>query len=139
MDDKDYTKRYNTAIPSEKESAFAQWAKEINARRGRGDIRSDNYDYDVNGAFLGGVEPTGGHFPDTYKKPNHPTFSNQSQYSAGPTMTGGEWAQTPGPVSLDTFQTSPFNERMWREDELARYFKNAEPNGMMTYGRRGQR
>ncbi len=33
-----------------------------------------------------------GHWPDTFKKPNHPTFSVESQYAKGPDAAkAGRW------------------------------------------------
>ncbi len=50
-------------------------------------------DYDLQGAFLHGVtpDPVTGHFPDTWKKPNEPTFSNQSIYANLPGANPGHW------------------------------------------------
>lgn len=39
-------------------------------------------------------DPNANHLPDTYKLPNHPTFSNESKYSQGPVM-GGSWHYKP--------------------------------------------
>ena len=54
-------------------------------------------DYDLRGAFADGTERDSiGHLPDTYKKPSHPTFSDESAYAvSGPGNTGpgnaGHW------------------------------------------------
>ena len=44
-------------------------------------------DYDLRGFYnqYGNLTPqaTNGHLTDTYKKPNHPTFSNESMYYTG--------------------------------------------------------
>jgi hypothetical protein len=48
-------------------------------------------DYDIQGEFLAGRQPKPGmHGSDTFKKPNHPTFSAESQYSNSFTP-GGHW------------------------------------------------
>ena len=47
-------------------------------------------DYDLYGAFRAGVVPTNQHFPDTFKLPNHPTFSIESVYWR-PGMPAGRW------------------------------------------------
>lgn len=49
-------------------------------------------DYNLKQLFLdsGAVKPTNGHFPDTYKLPNHPTFSDESIYS-NKEHPGGHW------------------------------------------------
>ena len=46
------------------------------------------------------------HFPDTYKLPNHPTFSNESIYSRGPVM-GGSW------INDSTFIPSVINRQYY--------------------------
>lgn len=52
---------------------------------------TDTQDYDMRGAWLNGARANGnGHFTDQFKKPNHPTFSDQSQYST-PQHPGGYW------------------------------------------------
>ena len=48
-------------------------------------------DYDLRGAFKMGLKPDAksGHWPDTFKKPNHPTFSVESIYA--PYGKPGSW------------------------------------------------
>ena len=67
---------YETYLSPEQEPAFQTW-KALNAKDDSG------ADYDLHGAFEAGVkpDPKTGHWPDTFKKPNHPTFSDQSQYA----------------------------------------------------------
>jgi hypothetical protein len=50
-------------------------------------------DYDYRGAFKAGAGPDylTGHWPDTFKKPNHPTFSNQSVYAPPAPERAGSW------------------------------------------------
>lgn len=64
-------------------------------------------DYDYQGAFLHGARPgPDGHWPDTWKKPNHPTFSNESIYAGlaknNPEFTKGG-ATLPGHWEGDKF------------------------------------
>ena len=47
-------------------------------------------DYDLVAAWQKGLVPQNGHFPDTYKFPNHPTFSVESKYFQ-PGMPAGRW------------------------------------------------
>jgi len=48
-------------------------------------------DYDLRGAWEAGLIPgPDQHFPDTFKKPNHPTFSIESKYWK-PGMAAGRW------------------------------------------------
>jgi hypothetical protein len=66
---------YNTAVPDE--AAFQQW-KAANAPDDSG------IDYDLRGAYLANMQRAeNGHMGDQFKKPNHPTFSDQSQYAVG--------------------------------------------------------
>lgn len=70
-------KDFNTQLGPKNEAAFLKW-KEKYAPNDSGD------DYDLRGAFKAGLkpDPKTGHWPDTFKKPNHPTFSDQSNYAA---------------------------------------------------------
>lgn len=83
---------FNTPLPAARQIEYSNW-KTANAPNDSG------YDYDLVGAFLAGVtrDPATGHMPDTFKKPNHPTFSNQSQYATG------KWAKYAGSWSGETY------------------------------------
>lgn len=49
-------------------------------------------DYDLMGAYKAGVVPdVNGHMPDTFKLPNHPTFSNESKYYKDSPSSAGSW------------------------------------------------
>ena len=93
----DMTNQYNTLLSPEEERAYQQeYSPE------------DSYDYDMRGAFTRGIAPgENGHYPDTFKKPNHPTFSDQSQYHGKDGYYGGSWQKmgdgwqfVPGPANL---------------------------------------
>lgn len=78
---------YNTTLTPEQEQEFAAW-KQKQAPSDSGE------DYDLRGAFKAGVvpDPKSGHWPDQFKKPNHPTFSNESQYATGADAAkAGRW------------------------------------------------
>lgn len=125
-DNLDFTEKYNTALAPAQERAFQDWTATQSKAVGR-DISKDNYDYDMRGWFAknGAVDLKGGHLTDEFKKPNHPTFSTQSQYHGAEGNEGGEWSKkadgswrfTPGRTNLQNF--SP--------DELNDYFKQVEP------------
>jgi hypothetical protein len=55
--------------------------------------RDSGQDYDLRGAFKDGLrpDPRTGHWPDTYKMPWHPTFSNQSKYYDIDPLAAGSW------------------------------------------------
>ena len=121
-DPKDLSDMYNTPLPAEAEAKYQKWATDNN-RTG------DAYDYDMRGAWAKGLTGDGrGHFPDTFKKPNHPTFSDQSQYHGTDGMFGGRWSQADG---KDQFEPGPANTH-WRPlSQLQNYFKDVEPNGVL--------
>jgi hypothetical protein len=97
---------FNTPIPADKQTEYSNWAKT--------NVTDSGNDYDYAGAFLAGFgrdQAGNGHLPDTYKKPNHPTFSTESKYATGsykqfagkwskPTTSGGEWTFTPARATL---------------------------------------
>lgn len=78
---------FDTKLSPDEASKFQQW-KEKYAPNDTGE------DYDLRGAFKAGLKPDAksGHWPDTFKKPNHPTFSNESQYATGENaLRAGHW------------------------------------------------
>lgn len=70
--------RYDTPLTPVEERAFQAWKQ-------RYAPNDSGYDYDLRGAFKAGLtpDPKTGHWSDRFKKPNHPTFSDQSQYAVG--------------------------------------------------------
>lgn len=79
--------RYETMLSEQLEVVFHEW-KMLRAPDDSGE------DYDWRGAFVAGCEAgTNGHWPDLFKKPNHPTFSNESVYAAN-YIDGGKWNGT---------------------------------------------
>jgi hypothetical protein len=90
----------------------------------------DSQDYDLRGAFAqsgGALRPGGGHLTDQFKKPNHPTFSNESQYST-PEYPGGAWAQVGNQWSFTPSQT---NLDQHGRDKLQEYFDLREPGNLL--------
>jgi hypothetical protein len=90
---------YETALTAAEERKFQEW-KSQNAPKDSG------ADYDLRGAYKGGAQPAeNGHWPDTWKKPNHPTFSNESMYATGADAAkAGSW----GGAHHDQFSPSAF-------------------------------
>lgn len=81
-----------TPLTPDEERAFQTWAR----ANGIQDVDRPGSRYDYRGfwkATQGAPHPPGSeqHFPDTFKQHGHPTFSQESQYSAGP-WDGGRWA-----------------------------------------------
>jgi hypothetical protein len=92
MSDLYWKQNYNTKLSAENESRFKNWTAAQSKARGR-DMSNDDIDYDLRGYWLNGGHKSeaAGHMPDTYKKPNHPTFSNESIYHGKPDSRGGKF------------------------------------------------
>lgn len=68
---------YETTLTPKEEARFQAWKKQYAPN-------DSGYDYDYRGAFKQGEGPDKtGHWTDRFKKPNHPTFSRESQYATG--------------------------------------------------------
>lgn len=111
----------DTSLTPDEEKAFAAWKQQYAPKDSGGD-------YDLRGAFKAGIkpDPQSGHWPDTYKKPNHPTFSDESQYAkqGAPGHWEGE-TFTPAPQSMTSDERAkdvvplseePGTERHWDAD-----------------------
>lgn len=82
---------YNPNLAA-KDQAFQQWYS-LNTPEGKHGIPfSDQLDYDYYSAFRNNDigQSSNAHFTDRYKRPNHPTFSDESMYSV-PENPGGHW------------------------------------------------
>ena len=99
----------NTALLESEEEAYWLWVQDTQDKGIVG--KEDNsYDYDYRGYWQkyikdNKMEPVlepGMHFPDEFKKPNHPTFSKESKWSRGAWEEyAGTWdgeTYTPGRV-----------------------------------------
>jgi len=91
-----FVSNYNTGLKQDEFNEFWAWA---NKRYGGHDnVLREMGAYDIQGAWKDirdkkiDFDPVNGHLPDTYKKPNHPTFSNESRYHSKETP-GGKWQQ----------------------------------------------
>ena len=123
-DPNDMTTLYNTQLSPEEEASFQSWAK----KSGR---LKDLYDYDLRGAFKANAKgaAVNGHFPDTYKKPNHPTFSDESKYSGQGGYEGGRWSKDND--GRDVFTPSETNLRNMSASQLRDYFQRVEPDAVL--------
>ncbi|WP_223518242.1 hypothetical protein [Pseudomonas sp. BF-R-21] len=120
---RDFTNRYNTPLAPAEEQKFNQWAQANNRVK-------DSYDYDMRGAFqelMSGQtqQADNGHFTDKFKKPNHPTFSDESQYNGTDGLSGGQWVETPKGTYFAPGQSQ---SKLWPEPELNQYFQQQEPD-----------
>ena len=89
-----FINQYNTGLNPNEFKEFYSWAK--NKYGSHDNILREMGSYDIQGAWKAiknkeiDFDPVTGHLPDTYKKPNHITFSNESKYS-NPQTPGGQW------------------------------------------------
>lgn len=77
---------FNTTLSPGEEPQFQSWKSEF-APKDSGE------DYDLRGAYKYGLTPSpeNGHWSDRFKKPNEPTFSNESQYAQDAPEKAGHW------------------------------------------------
>jgi len=116
QDPYDFSDRYNTPLSPPEEQQFQAWA----AQSGHA---NDTYDYDLRGMWKSGgsFDAARGHGTDRFKKPNHPTFSDQSQYHGVDGYQGGTWGE-------GTFTPTPHNLQMMSPPAMQKYFKEREPD-----------
>lgn len=77
--------KYETKLAPNEEIQFQTWKAKYAPN-------DSGQDYDFRGAYRAGLVPAAnGHWPDTFKKPNHPTFSNESQYAKDRPELAGHW------------------------------------------------
>ena len=120
-DPRDFSSKNNTKLSDKDEAAYQTWAKE-NGRE------KDVYDYDMRGAWKEGAgQAENGHLPDTYKKPNHPTFSDESKYHSED-VPGGKWSKKDG---KDVYVPSKTNLKHYPAEELQGYFQRVEPDAAL--------
>lgn len=125
------TGEYNTRLADDQEQGFTGWIAEENKRQGR-DLMLDLGDYDVRGFWAEGLTPDErNHGSDKYKKPSHPTFSEESVYHKGEAQ-GGQWVE--GPNGQWSFHAGPTNREYWDRDTLANYFAKHEPDVRFVWG-----
>lgn len=127
----DFTGRYNTPLDATQESQFQNWAAAQSKVTGR-DVASDTYDYDLRGFWKANpdfsyADPSQ-HLTDQYKKPNHPTFSTQSQYHNSDNP-GGTWSKHDD--GTWSFIPGAANMQMHGADGLQDYFRRQEPGNKL--------
>src|SRR5574342_270175 len=131
-DPMDYSAYYNTQLSQGDEERFQRWVQRQSERTGR-DIGMDLYDYDLRGWWRRNqsANMSDAHLPDTYKKPNHPTFSDESRYHGEDGLHGGTWErQSDGSFIFTPGRT---NLAMHDPDYLSRYFERAEPGNRVNF------
>ena len=136
----DYTNKYNTPLTPAEEARFQAWGQQQAAQRGGRNPAADVYDYDMRGFWKSGgqFDAGSGHAGDTFKKPNHPTFSTYSQYHGTDGNQGGTWGggQDGQPW---TFTPSTTNLQVHDPGDLQRYFQQVEPGNQLILPQSGGR
>ncbi len=128
-DPSDMSAQYNTPLTPKEEAEYSSWVAQQTKEQGR-DVSADERDYDMKGFWKSGEAQAGnGHFPDTFKKPSHPTFSNESQYHGVDGNEGGSWKELPG--GKWTFKPGATNLKIRSPDQLNEYFKRSDPDVML--------
>ena len=124
-----YYNRYNTELSPEERQGLYEHLMNISMSEGRNRFNDMN-DYDMAGAYLEEVanKLANGHFYDTYKKPNHPVFSDDSQYNGADGHYGGHWTGGTPDVPGGTFFPSEWNLRNLPPRRMIQYFQEREPN-----------
>lgn len=124
----DMTDQYNTDL-GDNEKEYQDWVKS----QGR---EKDTFDYDLRGWYAknGPQELSDAHLTDEFKKPNHPTFSDQSKYSfldeSNPTgNVGGHWSELP--ENKYSFRPGPSNVQNLSSEELQAYFRTVESGNVL--------
>lgn len=124
--------KYDTKLDVQQENSFRNWLYHKSKNAGKNKAM-DMKDYDMKGYWkenvginpsvathLNSTAKTNNHGPDTYKKPNHPTFSKDSKYSGVDGYEGGVWTK-------DSFTPSPEMKKRADKKGLFNYMKSREP------------
>jgi hypothetical protein len=115
--------KYNTSLDEKEINEFDKWIEKESAKKGR-NVLMDKGAYDIQGFWKSGDwknVDSDGHGTDTWKKPNHPTFSNQSKYHGADGFYGGNWTEKAG------YQPSKQTLELYSPDYYEWLFKS-EPN-----------
>jgi hypothetical protein len=149
-----FTNEFNTELTPDERNAFNEYMINESLNKGR-NLYNDMYDYDMQGAWKdGATSPTNnnvrGHLGDKFKKPNHPTFSTESQYSANNAKNahltqgvldalallgnpiGGQW--NGNDETKWTFIPSKANYVYQDPIDLQEYFDREEPDAWLDDG-----
>ena len=112
---------FDTKLNSNEENSYQFWKQSLPKQ-----LQSED-DYDLRGYYKEhGAEDTEGHLTDKYKKPNHPTFSVESQY-----YKKGMWA---GKWNEEGNFIIPLDTPKEKLKQLVEYWRSgAEPEALLKY------
>ena len=123
---------YSTPLSPDEQTQYQAWAKSIGKKP-----EMEEQDYDLPGFYKWlqanpqFSDPSGrGHMTDQFKKPTHPTFSDQSQYHGMNGEFGGSWSTTPD--GKDLFTPGPSNLNYWGATGLQKCFDQYEPQNRLA-------
>lgn len=118
---------YNTGLTQPELDEYYSWA---NKKYGGYDkVLYEMGAYDLQGAWKDikdgkiDFDPETGHLPDTYKKPNHISFSNESRYHDGKNTIGGQWEET---GDRWKFKPAAQTVELYGKPALEQYFQEHE-------------
>ena len=120
---------HNTPLDSAEDADnYLAWA----AKGGRVPEDEEHY-YDLRGYYKAGGKLTKGvdNLPDTFTKPNHPTFSENSRYS-GPGQEGGKWVQD-NEGNYYAFRVGAANLAHNSPEKIQSYFDAYEPGVKLIF------
>jgi len=120
---------YNTPLDSAHDANnYLAWAK-----KGGKNAADEEEDYDLRGYYKAGgkLGGPGVHLPDQFKKPSHPTFSEESRYS-GPGQEGGKWVQDKK-GNYVAFRVGPANLAHRKPEQIQSYFDAYEPGVKLIF------
>lgn len=124
---------YDSDIPLDRLYDYVRWLRSQSASVGR-PVNLDKKDYDIQGLFLDGGSFTNGHARDRFKKPNHPTFSEDSKYHETPDLDANKnMTDSPKPLNLGGrwvdggFVPGSSNLQHHTPMQLYNYFDQVEP------------
>lgn len=135
-----HVSNYNTGLNQDEFNEYWKWAND--RYKGQDNVLYEMGAYDLQGAWkdikAGKIkfDPQTGHLPDTYKKPNHITFSNESKYNDGKTFVGGQWEEYPQATPNGKkwkFKASPQTLSLYGKDYLQKYFSENEKDVDLIY------
>ncbi len=130
----DFSNRYNTPLNDENESQFQKWMQTQTSKRPDGrSLENDLYDYDLRGWWRKNPDSdiTDQHLTDEFKKPNHPSFSDQSKYHGQDGHEGGQWQVQPD--GSWAFTPGKSNMEHYSKDDLNDYFRKVEPGNKIVW------
>lgn len=128
----EFYNQYNTQLSPEQRTGLYDYLLGLSLAENR-NAYNDMNDYDMAGAYLENVAQRGpeGFFTDKFKKPNHPVFSDDSQYNGANGHYGGHWTEGTPELPGGTFTPSPWNLQMMPAPVMQDYFNRFEPNAQL--------